>query len=347
MRTIRMPALAGVLLTLSVAAAPMAQAGLFNKIKNAVTGAVNTMVDKTKGAAESTADFFKRIAGKTGEAFSKAGIDKLAALSRSTFESVKAQAKAGYEKVTAAMKKVATDALKSTLVAKAEEMLGQFLDKVNAAKAAFKALLEDSEGRDRVWRLLKGAAQRKIDQQMRDDGAWIAKKLGFVKAQKTASRREAQDAAMCGFAPWPQSFSITAAVSGTLAKGAGITAEGSIGVIFDLGSDGNFKDTYNMGIVASVGGGIAVGTSAGALDVMLGLGSQPTSQAGGGYISLSGEFHKGKGLQAALDWNVSAENFTHPNVNQLIPSVFVGAGVGAGAKVSLNGGYSWLLTSLH
>jgi hypothetical protein len=148
---------------------------------------------------------------------------------------------------------------------------------------------------------------------------------------------------MCGFAPWPKSLCISIAVSGTLAKGASVTAEGVIGGCLDLGVDGSFADNYNLGIVASLGGGIVGGVLGAGADVLISLNAKPVAELDGPYIGVGGEFHEKYGAQAGVDWDIGLENFTKPSVDHLIPSVSVGVGVGKDGKLGVTAGYSFIL----
>jgi hypothetical protein len=339
-----------------MAAAPGSASALF--VKKAVSSVTKTVEkaadkvaktatdakDKVVSAAKDAGSFFQRIASKTGEAFSAAGLQKLGELAASTWKSVRDKVKQGYEASVAKVKRLVTDLIQSRLIQKAKADVEKTWQKVRRPLATLKSLLEDRSARDRIWRMLKTFASRKIDAQSREDLAWVAQKLGFPKkGGKGASRRVADDRAMCGFLPWPKSLCISIALSGTLAKGIGVTAEGVIGGCLDLGVDGSFADNYNLGIVASIGGGIAGGVLGANLDVVLSLNAKPVSQLDGAYIGVSGELHAKYGASLGVDWDIGAENFTSPSLDHLIPSVSVAAGVGKGGKVALSAGYSFIL----
>jgi hypothetical protein len=311
-----------------------------DKVKSAVTGAAADV----KGAATTAGNFISRIASKTGEAFSPAGLAKVRDFAASTWKSVKDNVKKGYDAAVAKVTKLVTDALKAKFIQKAKEDFQKTLEKVKAAASAMKSLLEDKSARDRVWRMLKTFMQGKIDAQSREDLAWVAQKLGYTKRSgKGASRRSASDRALCGYAPWPKSLCISVAVSGTLAKGVAVSAEGSIGGCLDLGVDGSFVDNYNLGLVGSVGGGIGGGIIGAGVDVMVSLNAKKVSGLSGPYIAVTGEFHQKYGLQGSVEWDIDKENFTNPSWDHLIPSVSVGFGVGKGARFTLGAGYAWLI----
>lgn len=314
------------------------------KVGNTIKKGAEKAKEGVKEAAKDTGNFFKKIASKTGEAFSPNGLKNLKESAVATWKAVKDTAKKGYEGAVAGMKKLVTKALEARLIAKAKESFEKTLGKVSSAFSALKKVLEDKAGRDRVWGLLKRAKARELNKQVRDDVSWLVQKLGFPKkGAKGASRRVARDSAQCGYAAWPKSLCIGVAVAGTVAKGIGVSAEGSIGFCLDLGVDGSFADNYNLGLVASVGGGVVGGIMGAAVDVMLSLNAKPVKDLGGAYIGISGDIHAKFGASAAVDWDIGLENFTKPSLDHLIPSVSVAVGAGKGGKLGLMAGYSWVL----
>lgn len=343
------------------ASTTQAQAGLLDKgkalVKKASTAAgkvadkvVDKVVGKAKDSVEAAGDFIKKIASKTGGAFSADGLKTVAAAASSIWKSAKTQATKGYEAAKAKLAKVVTAALESKLVKFAEAQFQKGWSMLSSGRDALRALMEDKAGRDRVWNIVKAATAGKIEATALEDMKWVARQLGFGKAaSKAASRRAPQTGAQCSDewkgALWAKSICLEVAASGTVAKGLGVTLEGSLGFCLDAGFETG--KGYNAGIVASIGAGVVGGIPGGSFDVGLTFNGKPVSQLDGGFMGVSGEFHSGKGISAGLDWDLGLENFTDPSAEQLIPSFTIAAGIGAGAKFGVIGGYSWILTQIQ
>jgi hypothetical protein len=309
-----------------------ADANLFKKITKTATKTTKTVASGTTQAAKTVATGATQ-AGKTvaAEASSVINGDEaktLSATAKKSYEAAVKEGESAYRQSMSAVQAGIDAAKKAALQAAAQEYLRKYKGFLVKLRSNIDALAKDEAATNVVDRVVKAAAEKRLDDQTRADLQFLGERLGLLD--------------------WKPGSIVPGSSGGALKSSWGILVGG--GAAYVGGAEGSFglvancyKETdqrYGAGLLVSVGGlvGIAFG---GSVDVMFFWQPGGVSDSEGGQIGLGVEGAVGGiGGTLGIQWNVS-EGMKGASAG--IPGFYLGWAGGAKVKAgALEGGYTWV-----
>jgi hypothetical protein len=317
-------------------------------VSNAADKAVDTGKDIAKGAEDTASSTWKDVSKTT-----KKECDSIAKTAQKTYASTKGALEKSYQDALKQMEKVLTAAQMEAYKALARVFYKDHLDEINAVSVRWVALMKQTDFSERVLRVMRQAAERKIDEKSREDLLYITRELlGEYGDSETSGELRFKKDLDLGF-PVEESPYVAVAASADGGKPKKIkwlrsltlmlAAEAGTGNVGVQTAIGMSVDIYKRSgrkyveckLLAEAGPiiGLSMGVQGG-----IAIGLWPTWTAdnpGASFGIYGGAAKEGLGLGASIIWN-----FTSTWSVNASPGITIGPQEGEGAQLGIVTGWT-------